>query len=402
MTKYFDIVIIGGGLVGASLALALKDSPFSVTIVEASPERELNANDVNARSIALSYSSKQIFSGLGVWEQMQAYTTPIHHIHISDRGHFGATRIHANEQSVDALGYSIQAQMVGKSLYDVLTDGVTWLRPATMKAIDLNNKSLTVETEQGEQTITTQLVIAADGNFSKTRELLNIKTTTTDYDQSAVVANITLDRKHGHKAYERFTEAGPIALLPVDDNHMALVWTATHEQVKQLVELDEPTFLEQLQTEFGHRAGRFIAASKRMMFPLNLIESHEQVREGLIILGNAAHALHPVAAQGFNLALRDVAELAEVLVAAEDAKDLGHQQRLQAYADARQCDQEQTIHFTDTLLNIFSNELWPLTPIRGLSLAVLDNVSPLKKWLAKRAMGFRGKASRLARGLTLK
>ncbi len=382
--SYFDIVIIGGGLVGASLALALQKTHSSIAIIETQADRPIATDDANGRFIALSHASKKIFTQLEIWPALQAVLYPIKTIHISDKGHFGITRIRAEEQQVDALGFSIQAQQLARVLYESLGANVTWLRPATVMAVNEIAQTLDILLDSIPQTIQAGWIIIADGANSSTRELLGIAHTVTDYQQSAVVANVTVEKSHHDTAFERFTTTGPIALLPIGEKKMALVWTTTLEEVKQLQQIDESIFLQKLHAVFGNRLGQFTHVTQRVCYPLQLTVSQEQTRAGIIILGNAAHALHPVAAQGFNLALRDVMALAELLQTESDRQAL-----LTTYQQQRHYDQQQTIQFTNDLLAIFSNQVWPITPLRGFALSTLDNIPFLKRFIAKRAMGFR-------------
>lgn len=396
MAEKYDIIIVGGGLVGASLAVALANTDLSIAIVEAQPERQIDINNVDTRSIVLSYATEKIFKTLKVWNKLLTYLTPIKMIHISDKGHFGVTRLRAADHGVDAMGYSISAPVLAKVLYEYIdqADNITWIRPATVTT--LTEKSISVNNQE----INAKLIIAADGGHSKICELLGISSETTDYNQSAVVANITCQQDHQCTAYERFTQEGPMALLPIRGQRMTLVWTTTHDKAKKLASLDEAEFLIQLQHTFGYRAGKFIAANKRSCYPLNLTVSEEQVKKGILILGNAAHALHPVSAQGFNLGLRDVAQLAEELLSVEKSQ-VGDPKLLAKYLAARKDDQEATIRYTDDLVRIFSTDAFPITPVRGWMLSKLNNMPLVKNMIARRAMGFRGKASKLLRGIEL-
>ena len=398
MTKRYDIIIVGAGLVGLSLALALKNSSLTIGIIEAKKCVDMSFNEVDARSIALSYSTKKIFDTLGIWRRLVSDTTPITKIAISDAGHFGKTRISAQQQHLSALGFSVQLPLLAKVLRAQLqlATNITWHQPATVENIHEH----TLYLKDATQRLSAKVIIAADGHHSKTRELLGIAVQEKDYQQSVIATNVTLSREHQHIAYERFTKNGPLALLPIEKNRMALVWTTTPEQADSLFALDEQQFLQQLQRIFGYSAGEFIQVSRRVVYPLIATVAQQQIKPGVVILGNAAHTLHPVAAQGFNLALRDVARLAELLITA-DADNLGDVKLLQQYQAACQLDQQQTIAFTNLLINVFSNDIFPVTLARNLGLSFLDKIPPLKKLLTKRAMGFRGKATKLLRGLPL-
>lgn len=402
MNKHYDIIIIGAGLVGTSLAVALANTHLQIALIEAAPERSLDPSDPAGRCIVLSPATNAIFTTLNIWSQLEEFVTPITTIHISDKGHFGATRVRAHEMKCDVLGYSIPAVAIAATLQQKLAHAtnLTLIQPAMVSAI--NGNSLTVN----EQELSATLIIAADGANSTTLTKLGITSTTTDYNQSAVVTNVTCSQPHQNIAYERFTTEGPIALLPIDrdakpaNQRMTLVWTTTHEHAKTLAALSDAEFLKQLQQTFGYRAGGFTALTKRTCYPLNLTISDKQFREGILVLGNAAHALHPVSAQGFNLGLRDVAQLAETLLQAP-VETIGDSAVLSAYVAARAEDQQTTIQYTDDLIRIFSNDALLITPLRSCGLSLLNALPLLKNHITHRAMGFRGRASRLLRGLKL-
>lgn len=396
MVKNYDIIIIGGGLVGASLAVALAEKDLSIAIIEASSAREINPYANDARAIVLSESTKKIFQTLKIWIDLAGYITPITMVHISDRGHFGVTRIQAKDCNLSEVGNAISAPALAMILYKQLevANNVSWIRPA--KVTEISNDYVVINDEK----IIAKLIVIADGVNSQTIKLLGIDNAITDYNQSAVVANITLDREHKNIAYERFTAEGPIALLPVRGGCMTAVWTMTHDKAKQCRELSEEKFLHALQEAFGFRAGKFLQATQRMIYPLNLSLSDSQEKNGILILGNAAHALHPVSGQGFNLGLRDVAELAEIILSYGKEK-ISDVKLIKDYLLLRKRDQDSTVRYTDDLIRLFSSDAFPLTPLRGFGLSALNNFPPLKKIIAKRAMGFRGRASKLLRGISL-
>lgn len=389
MNKKYDIVIVGGGLVGLSLALALKNTDLSVAMIEIKPATVLTDEDVNSRSIALSYASMQIFSALGIWSTLKTHSTAIRNIHISDKGHFGVTRISAQELAVDALGYSVQAKRIALTLEQQLANqhNVSVYRPAELKNIDLDARQLSVVYAEKTVKLQANLIVAADGQDSSVKKHLGIANQVIDYNQSALVSNVNLDRDHKAIAYERFTQQGPIALLPIDTQRMALVWTDTPQRIKQLMAQDEQTLLANLQKHVGYRAGQFIALSQRFSYSVNFVKADEQIRPGLLLLGNAAHSLHPVAAQGFNLGLRNVKRVAKCL--SESTQLLGSLSQLQTCLQHCRADQQQTIGFTNCLLDIFSHQHFPITPLRGMGLSVLNNLPYLKNLIARRAMGLR-------------
>jgi 2-octaprenyl-6-methoxyphenol hydroxylase len=415
----FDVIIVGGGLVGASLACALANSSLRIAIIEAFP---FSSDDIeyqpafDARSVALSYVSKQIFAGMGLWSSINKLgVAAIKKIHVSDRGHAGVTRLDSRNEKVEALGYVVETRVIGKALFDALNKqaNLSLIAPATLSSFDLTAEqaSITIEHAGEIKSLSTKLLVAADGGDSVVRRLSGVKVRERQYEQCAVIANVATDMPHHNQAFERFTDSGPLALLPMagtvkdpaeDSCRFSLVWTINKQQQDEVMSWDDDTFLAHLRQRFGERAGHFIQVSQRHVYPLSLMRAQEHVRERLAIIGNAAHTLHPVAGQGFNLGLRDVAALSQVIIDAQrEHKDIGTLTTLKEYAEWRRRDHIQTAMATDGLVKLFSNNILPLAALRNLGLLVVDLVPPLKKVFARHAMGFVGKLPRLGRGLKL-
>jgi len=420
MKTDFDLMIVGGGLVGASLACALANSPLRIAIIEAYPFKTGNTEyqpAFDARSVALSYTSKQVFAGMGLWSSINKLgVAAIKKIHISDRGHAGITRLNAKDENVDALGYVVETRVIGSALFEQLNkqENVAFIAPAKLKNFNLSSEYASADIEvSGEEqlletkTIRAKLLVAADGDDSVVRRLSGVRIKQHNYEQSAVIANIASDKPHQNQAFERFTDSGPLALLPMaateqQPNRYSLVWTINSTEQKEIMGWDDKTFLQELTKRFGTRAGQFTHVSQRHTYPLSLMRAKEHVQERLAIIGNAAHTLHPVAGQGFNLGLRDVAALSQVINDAMlEQRDIGDLAVLKEYANWRKRDHMQTAMATDGLVRIFSNNFLPLAALRNLGLVVVDLVPPLKKVFARHAMGFVGKLPRLARGLKL-
>lgn len=402
----YDILIAGGGMVGASLASALAGCPMRVGVLEAVTPSEAQQPSYDERVLAISQGSRRIFQTMGLWTAMAGEANPICRIHVSDRGHLGKARMDASREGVEALGYVLAARAMAPPLVDAMerADKVSLLCPARVLDVRFDSDAVRVEVDQGgaRSTLSARLLVAADGGRSLVRELAGIPATRSEYGQTAVIANVTPGHPHGNVAYERFTDTGPLALLPMTGGRCSLVWSVTPEQSGEMMEWGDETFLGRLQERFGQRLGRFKRVGQRHAYPLSLVRVRDQVRPRLAVIGNAAHTIHPIAGQGFNLGLRDVAALAETLAdAVAQGRDPGSPPVLEAYARWREVDQRQVMGFTDTLVRVFSNGLPPLALARNLGLLATDLVPGLKHGLARRAMGLTGRQPRLARGLPL-
>ena len=405
-----DITIVGGGMVGASLACALEQTGLKVLLIESIPldiqTKSVDKSSYDDRAIALSYGSHRIFTSLDLWPAMAGHATAIKRIHVSDQGQFGVSRIDHEREKVPALGYVISARAIGEALKPRLQklNNFQLLSPATLTQLHVseNMARLHIETGNKNLCVHTRLLVAADGGQSSVRKLCHIATTERDYKQSAIIANISCEHYQPNLAFERFTPNGPLALLPMQDERYSLVWTHPSNHAQQIQELGDLEFLSQLQSAFGTRLGKLHKVGKREAYPLRLIRATEQIRPRVVLIGNAAHTLHPIAGQGFNLGLRDVATLAQIIADAEKVHhDFGEIRNLQRYADWRRQDHQHIIGLTDSLVRIFSNRFKPLSFARNLGLVGMDLLPPAKRLLSKHTMGIAGKVPRLARGLPL-
>ena len=403
----YDIVIVGGGMVGASLACALGSSELRIAVVEAVALGDPGQPSYDDRTIALAYSSRRIFEGIGVWESIaQRSATPIEHIHISDRGHFGFTRLHASDMGIEALGYVAETRALGAALYEVMATykNIELVCPASVGDVNVrsDHAELSIEREGETQKISARLAVAADGGDSPLRRAVGIESRKHEYDQAAVVANVTPGHDHHNTAYERFTKTGPLALLPMPGKRCAVVWSTNSENVETIMGWTDEQYLAQLQQRFGDRLGRFERAGKRVAYPLALTRVKDSVSDRIALIGNAAHTVHPVAGQGFNLGLRDVATLAQVIVDARRAgKDFGSIDVLRPYAEWRKRDNQRVATFTDGLVRIFSNDFLPLTLARNAGLSLVNLFPSIKRTFIRRTSGLNGRLPRLARGLPL-
>jgi 2-octaprenyl-6-methoxyphenol hydroxylase len=409
MTKNdYDLVIVGGGMAGASMACALAETDLRIAIIEAVPWRSDQQPSYDVRTISLSHGSRLIYEAMGIWPQISSQAIcPIHSIHISDRGHPGLTHLDRKDAGVEALGYVIENRALGAALMNSLekNEHVDVISPATVDKVDVaEDLAVLTCTADGEELIVqAKLVVIADGGRSGLREKLNFQTSVDDYQQTAIVCNVSPGKPHHHRAYERFTPSGPLAMLPMNDSRCWCVWAVESGDVDELLSLPEPQFLEKLQQEFGDRLGRFSRAGERYAYPLARNRVEETISSRVVLVGNAAHTVHPVAAQGFNLGLRDVTWLAEVLVAAHsDSEDIGALEVLQRYEDIRAKDTQRVTAFTHGMIQLFTSKLAPVIAGRNAGLLLTDMVPELKHILLKRTMGLSGRQSRLARGLKLK
>lgn len=376
-----DILIIGGGPTGAALALALRGSGLSVVLLEA---KDTIASD--PRPLALSYGSRLILERLGVWSSVAA-PTPILGIHVSQRGGFGRSMLSAKEAGVPALGYVVSHSELQLALQQALTDCFTG---ATVSRIDAGGESACAEFSYrgNTQQISAKLLVLADGGRGL-EGLEGVTLREKDYRQSAMVTQVKAHAPHCNIAYERFTPQGPLALLPFGEK-LALVWTTAPQVAEMLCGLSDALFLQRLHQHFGDRLDGFTETGKRASFPLKLKYAITPTMQRLVILGNAAQTLHPVAGQGFNLGLRDAWELSEIILRSA-AQQLGTSEMQQAYRARRRLDRYGGIFFTDTLLSLFTNDSAPLRAARGLALATLDAMPSAKRFLMKRMIfGARG------------
>jgi 2-octaprenyl-6-methoxyphenol hydroxylase len=392
MNYDYDLLIVGGGLVGGSLALALKDAPLRVAVVEAQTEAERLASPAGNRALALSRGTAQLLGQLGVWPEVAPKAMAIQHIHVSDRGHFGKTRLHAADKGVDALGYVAVARVLEDAIEQALHRiPATRICPARIIGLKAGLDGICVTLKQGEECLhlNTRLVVAADGGNSTVRNLLGIEQDVRDYGQTAIVTEVRTELDTKFTAYERFTSSGPLALLPLERKKCSVVWTLKHEDAAELLNQSEAEFTARLQSAFGQWFGRIELAAGRQGFPLKLIRAEKMVDERVVLIGNAMHQIHPVAGQGFNLGLRDAALLAERLLAQTAfGEDIGNPEFLARYAAARRQDLARVIRFTDSLVRIFSNDFPPLALARNLALIALDRFPPAKRLLARHAMGY--------------
>ncbi|MBE4467121.1 2-octaprenyl-6-methoxyphenyl hydroxylase [Vibrio parahaemolyticus] len=387
--KQYDVVIAGGAMAGATLALAiehLSQGALRVAVVEPFKAQSDQHPGFDSRSIALSYGTVNLLRHLELWSAIEPFSTPIEHIHVSDRSHAGMTDITKHDVGVEALGYVVELADVGRVYQELLTHStaIDLYCPDSAKHITRTQENVTIELASGEL-LNAKLLVAADGAVSQCCQQIGLELSEHDFDQVAVIANIVTQEPHQGRAFERFTENGPVALLPMSDNRMSLVWCLRPDEAQIVMELSESEFLERLQQDFGWRLGAMQKVGLRASYPLLLRHRKQNISHRFAIVGNAAQTLHPIAGQGFNLGIRDVVTLAEELV--KQGEDVGRYQGLIRFSQRREADRNETIWLTSSLVHVFSNDLLAMRIGRNTALAAMDNLSIFKQPLLRHALG---------------
>ncbi|MDN3681702.1 2-octaprenyl-6-methoxyphenyl hydroxylase [Vibrio tapetis subsp. quintayensis] len=387
--KRYDIVIAGGAMAGATLALALNaycQETLSIAVVEPFLAQHDEHPGYDSRSIALSYGTVELLKNMQLWSAIKPYAVAINHIHVSDRGHAGMTDMDANEMGIEALGYVVELADTGRIYHEKLQQAanIDFLCPASVTSIERDAMSVSLLLSSGE-TIQAPLLVAADGTQSVCCDEIGLKQTEQDFGQVAVIANITAEQAHEGRAFERFTESGPLALLPMSEGRLSLVWCLSSDEANKVLSLSDSQFLVELQSAFGWRLGKFTLAGSRTSYPLLLRTRDQFISHRVAVIGNAAQTLHPIAGQGFNLGIRDVATLAQEI--AKAGQDIGEYRLLSRYAQRRNSDREQTISLTAGLVHLFSNDYPAMRIGRNLGLMLMDNVSLVRTPLLRRTMG---------------
>lgn len=396
----YDLAIVGGGVAGATLACALRDSGLRAIVIEAQPQ---SAAVAKRQAYAISLLSGRIFEGIGVWQTVLSQIATFRQIRLSDANHPGVVSFHPTDVGTQALGYVAEHRPLLSSLYEFLADcpNVSWLCPAKVADVQYETSGATIEVELANERrqIRTRLVVAADGARSRIRTAAGISTHGWQYWQSCVTARIRTEKSHNNTAFERFWSSGPMGVLPVAENLCQVVWTAPHAEAQALRDLDEAEFLAKLEHRTGGLLGRLELDSQRLVFPVQLMQSDRYVRSRLALIGDAAHCCHPVGGQGLNMGIRDAAALAQVLLdAIARGEDIGNLQVLQRYERWRKLENWVILGFTDFLDRLFSNNWLPLVAIRRLGLLMLRRIHPLKSLVLRLMTGLLGRSPRLAQG----
>jgi 2-octaprenyl-6-methoxyphenol hydroxylase len=379
--NHYDIVIAGGGMVGSSLALAIAPLGLKVAMVEPVVRAAAAQPSFDDRSTALSRSTQRMFEAMGLWDDIVAAATPITRIHVSDKGRFGFSHIDAGEEGVEALGYVVINRVLGEVL-----------QSADMATV-------TTDADDTRHDLTCKLLVAADGTNSTVREMIGITADQVEYGQRAVIGNLLTEKRLDGCAYERFTEHGPLAILPIADGRAGFVWNVPEQDAERVLGLSDQEFISELQRTFGNRLGGFSRVGKRASYPLMLSKAIRLTTQRAVLVGNAAHGLHPAAAQGFNLGLRDVAALCDCI--ADAPEDAGDAELLERYVEWRRHDQKKLVGFTDGLVRLFGRVNPPLRMLRNMGMLGFDLVPGVRSLFAKHTMGLAGRLPRLSRGVPL-
>ncbi|MCX7042633.1 MAG: 2-octaprenyl-6-methoxyphenyl hydroxylase [Gammaproteobacteria bacterium] len=403
----FDIVVLGGGLVGSSLACALDGRGFRTALVEGSLPRE-SPPGFDERKLALAAASLNALGALGVLAHLPEAPSPIRRIHVSRQGDFGVVRLQAADVGRDAFGGVVSARELGQALERRLAalSDLHLLRPQTVSAIrDIEGgvalrlqpgQGIDATQDAGGSEVTTRLLVAADGTGSFARQAQGIGVDRHDYLQTLLVCSLVTDRPADGGAFERFTADGPVALLPMGRQYGAIC-AVPRAEAEAVIAMDDAAYMDYFQRRFGWRAGRVFRVGKRSAYPIARVVAERIVSRRMVLMGNAAQTIHPIGAQGFNLGLRDALALAEVLAAADAGVDPGSESVLQAYQLARREDRERTLSFSDGLARATGNASLPMHLLRSIGLMALANVPGLSAPLVSGAMGFRGKVPALSR-----
>lgn len=394
----YDVVIIGGAMAGATLALALSaktQGQMRIAIVEKQAPQQHQQSGFDARCIALSDGSCQRLNRIQLpdkerlWQKIQGIATPIKQIHVSDKGHSGIVEFSAHEFDLEALGAVVELQQMGQCLLQAMQQypHLDYLAPQQVEQIEYLPSAVKIRLKN-DRTLRAKLLVGADGSRSQVASAASIEQQLQrEYGQTAIITNVQVQQPHQYRAFERFTDEGPLALLPMAGNLMSLVWCV--KQPQALMSLDENAFLQQLQQRFGWRLGKLQQCGKRFAYPLNLYRAAQHIQPRTALVGNAAQTLHPVAGQGFNLGIRDLMVLADVVADNFAAQqDIGDYALLQRYEEIRQADQQHIIQLTDSLVSVFANNLLPLQLARNLGLMALSQCRLAKQHFAKATLGW--------------
>lgn len=395
----YDLVIVGGGIVGLTLASALKDSGLKILLIEA---KVASAAVAKGQAYAVHMLSALIYKGIGIWDKILPQIAKYRQVRLSDADYPGVVEFETSDLGTPELGYVAEHQALLEPLQEFVHNcpNVTYLCPAEVVSTNYHQDVATIEIKIADQlrTVRSKLVVAADGSRSPIRQAAGIKTHGWKYWQSCIVAFVKPEKPHNNTAYERFWPSGPFAILPLPGNRCRIVWTAPHEEAKALCALNDEQFLQELSQRFGQQMGKLELLGDRFVFQVQLMQSDRYVLPRLALVGDAAHNCHPVGGQGLNLGIRDVAALAQVIQKAHQAgEDIGNIRVLKRYERWRQIENLTILGFTDMLDRMFSNQFPPVVFVRRLGLWFLRTVPALKVFMLKLMIGLKGRTPELAK-----
>lgn len=405
MAYDYDLLVVGGGMVGASLACALGGTTLRIGVVESYPaQSDWPEESYDIRVSAITRATENVFRLVGAWEGMESRrVTPYGAMEVWDATGSGSIGFDCADLGEPNLGYIIENRVILAALLERMAqfDNVELLCPAQVAGLERDENMAILTLEDG-RSLTSSLIVGADGANSWVRKQAGITTTGWSYEQTAVVATIKTAKHHKGVAYQRFMPEGPLAFLPMPEGLSSIVWSTTPERAAALVEMDEAAFLAELQLAFGDKLGAMQGTGPRGAFPLLLRHANRYSDERLVLVGNAAHAIHPLAGQGLNIGVSDIAALAELLLTTHGAKqDIGEIAVLRRYERWRKADNVTVMAAMDGFKRLFSNDIAPLSLLRNMGLTLADNAGPIKRMMMRRALGLEGDLPRLSRGIAL-
>jgi 2-octaprenyl-6-methoxyphenol hydroxylase len=388
-----DVAIVGGGLVGMALALSLAQHKITSVLIEAQAIPANESDQFDDRTLVVNPASQQFWQKLNVWPEVQSHVTAIETVHVSNQGRFGVVQFDKNELGVPQLGHVVAAKTLAKKLLKAVKQQplISYFQPAELNTFEQTGQRICLTVAHGDSntTVNAQLMVGADGVKSSIRKQLNLPTEVKSYQRSAIVCNITTSEQHMNRAFERLTTNGPMALLPFK-NRFGFVWSLPTDEAERLLKVEDGSFIEQAQQQFGYRAGEFQQLGRRSSYPIYQIKVPVQHAQRVVLMGNAAHAVSPVSAQGLNLAVRGIDRLSEQLHQAKTkGGDLGHNSVLHAYQQASDEDQQRTMNYTDDLMTWFKIDEPFINAVRSLGLVAINANLNLKKTLFNTAGGLR-------------
>ncbi|MCF6299555.1 MAG: FAD-dependent oxidoreductase [Proteobacteria bacterium] len=390
----YDVVIIGGGLVGMAAALSLAKNGFTIALIEANLPKKNTHSSYDDRTLVVNPASVDFWQSIDTWESVAGHCSQINRVHVSNKNHFGTVVFDREELNVDFLAYVIEARELGLKLLDQLKAHrrIKFIAPADLSSFKLENNLVSIHYHQDDQEnqIQAKLMIAADGAQSSIRQKLGLASTIKNYQKTAIVCNITPELNHNNCAYERLTQHGPVALLPFKDRRCGFVWTVDATESANILSLSDEDFIKEAQQQFGYRLGVFKQAGKRSSYPLYQVSVPQQFKNQMLLMGNAAHSVSPISAQGLNLAVRGVARLSKTLQSCiENNIDIGSDQALLAYQNDSMNDQSTTLNYTDDLMTWFKIDQPIVNAFRSIGMCLIDNSQMAKEMLFNTAGGYR-------------